>query len=230
MKWDDLLPQWPLFIEQAAVILERPLFQTEIDRYQQFFSSLLQWNQIHNLIGPAAERELLIRHGLDSLSFYPYLVSGRPMADLGSGAGFPGLILGMIEQPAFQIDLLERIGKKRDFLAYQIDQLQLTARLRSLAAGDSQEGYAVVCSRAVGDLAHVARQAWPLLQPGGVYLALKGARHQQELQQWQRLKQIRDRFEAPQPLAGVGESIVIRLRRRTPHPPAPSPTGGEGEA
>lgn len=126
-------------------------------------------------------------HVADSLSGLEVagLRSARRIADLGSGAGFPGLPLA-VALPEARIDLIESVGRKCDFIRRavreaRIDNAQvLCARSEEIAAGERREAYDAVVARAVGRLSTLAELASPLLREGGVLVAWKGRRDREE--------------------------------------------------
>ena len=124
----------------------------------------------------------------DSLSGLevPELSSARRIADMGAGAGFPGLVLAMAI-PRAQVDLIESAGRKTAVIDRLIQASELTnarsitARVEDYARvpaalGGGSEAYDVVTARALGPLAVLVEYAAPLLRPEGVLVAWKGAR------------------------------------------------------
>jgi 16S rRNA (guanine527-N7)-methyltransferase len=126
-------------------------------------------------------------HVVDSLTGLevPDLRSARRIADVGAGAGFPGLVLA-VAMPGAQVDLVESVGRKCEFMRRAIDAAEipnatvLNARSEDLASGDGREGYDAVTARAVGRLSTLAELASPLLKPDGVLVAWKGRRDSEE--------------------------------------------------
>lgn len=129
-------------------------------------------------------------HVVDSLTGLevPELQQARRIADVGAGAGFPGLVLA-IALPGAQVDLVESVGRKCEFMRQAIDAAGipnatvLNTRSEELASGDGREAYDVVTARAVGRLSTLAELASPLLKPNGVLVAWKGKRDSEEEQQ-----------------------------------------------
>jgi len=119
------------------------------------------------------------------------LRGARRIADIGSGAGFPGLVLA-VALPHAQVDLIESVGRKCEFIrrasaaAGIPNATVLNARSEELAAGDRRESYDAVTARAVGRLSTLAELASPLLHETGVLVAWKGKRDEDEEQQLQR--------------------------------------------
>jgi 16S rRNA (guanine527-N7)-methyltransferase len=121
-------------------------------------------------------------HVADSLSALPFLDgAGGRAADVGSGAGFPGLPLA-IARPGLHVDLLEATKRKCDFLEAAARDLELGnvdvvhARAEDWGSGAGAARYGAVLARAVASLATLAEYAAPLLAMGGTLLAWKGAR------------------------------------------------------
>jgi 16S rRNA (guanine527-N7)-methyltransferase len=116
--------------------------------------------------------------------------AGR-IADIGSGAGFPGLVLA-VALPESRVDLIESVGRKCEFIQRAIDTAGIAnatvlhARSEELAAGDHRESYEAVTARAVGRLSTLAELASPLLKQGGVLVAWKGKRDPDEEKQLSR--------------------------------------------
>ena len=112
----------------------------------------------------------------------PELAGARRIADLGSGAGFPGLVLA-IALPRAEIDLIESIAHKCAFLSRAIARTGIAnaravkARSEEWAAGEGLEAYDAVTARAVGSLATVVELATPLLRDGGHLVAWEGKRN-----------------------------------------------------
>ena len=129
-------------------------------------------------------------HVLDSLTGLevPDLQTAGRIADVGAGAGFPGLVLA-VALPGAQVDLVESVGRKCEFMrrasaAAEIPNAAvLNARSEDLAAGEGREAYDAVTARAVGRLSTLAELASPLLKPNGVLVAWKGKRDAEEEQQ-----------------------------------------------
>jgi len=129
-------------------------------------------------------------HVADSLTGLeiPELREAGQIADIGAGAGFPGLVLA-VALPRAQVDLIESVGRKCEFMhragaeAGITNASVLNLRSEELAAAEGREAYDVVTARAVGRLSTLAELASPLLKPNGVLVAWKGKRDPDEEQQ-----------------------------------------------
>jgi 16S rRNA (guanine527-N7)-methyltransferase len=132
-------------------------------------------------------------HVADSLTGLevPELAKAERIADIGSGAGFPGLVLA-VALPDAQVDLIESVGRKCEFIQRAIDAAGvpnatvLNARSEEIAAGERRESYDALTARAVGRLSTLAELASPLLRDGGVLVAWKGKRDPDEENQLKR--------------------------------------------
>jgi 16S rRNA (guanine527-N7)-methyltransferase len=134
----------------------------------------------------------------------PELREASRIADVGAGAGFPGLVLA-VALPEAQVDLIESVGRKTAFIARAAEAADIsnaravTARAEDVARGEARESYDVVTSRAVGRLSTLAELASPLLHENGVLVAWKGKRDATEEDQLQ---------NAAESLAMLPESIL----------------------
>jgi 16S rRNA (guanine527-N7)-methyltransferase len=129
-------------------------------------------------------------HVADSLTGLevPELGEASTIADVGAGAGFPGLALA-VALPEARVDLIESVTRKCEFMGRAIaaaaiaNARVLDTRSEELAGGEGRESYDVVTARAVGRLSTLAELASPLLKPDGVLIAWKGKRDEDEEQQ-----------------------------------------------
>jgi 16S rRNA (guanine527-N7)-methyltransferase len=145
-------------------------------------SELAEWNGRFNLTAIRDPREMVPKHLLDSLSVQPWL-HGTRVADVGTGAGFPGLPLA-IANPAMRFTLIESVGKKARFVEHVVDTLALgnvevvNARAEALKP---ERRFDTVACRAVGKLGEFVRVAGHLCARGGRMLAMKGQYPEAEL-------------------------------------------------
>jgi 16S rRNA (guanine527-N7)-methyltransferase len=168
-----------LLFQEGAAALGMKLSQEVLAQFQVYLQELQTWNTRVNLTGLKSPRDMVIKHFLDSLAVLPFLNNPSSLADLGSGAGFPGLVL-KLARPEIALTLVESRGKKAAFLEYlvalwrvpevEVVQAHLTPRL----AREWGPRFAAVTSRATFGLKRFLELAAPLLLPGGRALALKG--------------------------------------------------------
>jgi 16S rRNA (guanine527-N7)-methyltransferase len=171
-------------------------------------------------------REVHIADSLSGLELKPLREADR-IADLGSGAGLPGLVLAA-RLPSARVDLIESVTRKCEFLRMAAGRMGLRnvtvvcERSESWAQGGGREAYDAVTVRAVGSLAELAELASPLLRDGGVLVAWKGARSQDEEDRLERagaqvaMEQAEVRPVSPYP--GSRDRHIHLLRKNGPTP------------
>jgi len=140
------------------------------------------WNSRMNLTAIRDRPSQLTKHLLDSLTVLPYL-QGERVADVGSGAGFPGIPLAIVE-PHRHFTLIESTGKKCRFLEHVREALELRniEVVQSRAESYQPEvRFDTVIARAVGPIAGLVKVAGPLVVGGGRLLAMKGRYPEDEL-------------------------------------------------
>ncbi|MEE8448737.1 MAG: 16S rRNA (guanine(527)-N(7))-methyltransferase RsmG, partial [Thermodesulfobacteriota bacterium] len=180
-------------LSQGASILGVELSQRQVQLFSLFYRELQRWSKAMNLTALKRERDVIIKHFLDSLTPLDLIPGSGPAADVGTGAGFPAIPLKIV-QPELDLTLIERSSKKCIFLEHIIRTLKLNkvrvecADVRKL---ESRQGYQasfhIILSRATYSLAELAQACRPLLAAEGVILAMKGPGLAKELEELQRL-------------------------------------------
>lgn len=158
-----------------------PVPRETLARLERFAALLLRWNRTVNLIARHDESDLWHRHVADSLQLVPLIPPGTPRGiDLGSGAGFPGLIVAVATAVPF--DLIEADRRKAAFLreAARLIQAPVTVHAVRIEAAVLAPA-SLVTARALAPLPHLLALTAPLLAPGGIGLFLKGANVESEL-------------------------------------------------
>ncbi|GAB4424462.1 MAG: 16S rRNA (guanine(527)-N(7))-methyltransferase RsmG [Chloroflexi bacterium OHK40] len=158
------------------------LDERQLAQFAIYAEALVAWNAHTNLTTVTSREAVYVRHFLDSLSLARFW--GDPpatLADLGSGAGFPGLPLKIL-RPELALTLVDSVGKKTAFLRHVVALLELdavrivTGRAEELGRNPyERERYDLVTARAVADLRVLVEYGLPLLRLGGRLLAPKGA-------------------------------------------------------
>lgn len=158
------------------------LVPAQADALLALGEELADWNTRMNLTAITEPAEVVDKHLLDSLSVLP-LLRGHTVADIGSGAGFPGLPLAVAD-PERRYTLVESTGKKVKFLRHAVARLALPnvevvqGRAESYRPG---QPFDCVVARALGPLAEFVRVAGHLAGRGGRLLAMKGKAPEAEL-------------------------------------------------
>jgi 16S rRNA (guanine527-N7)-methyltransferase len=163
---------------EAAVAL----FGEHIDKARQFHDDLITHGEKLGLIGPREIARLWTRHIINSGLLAP-LVTGKSLADIGSGAGFPGLVVALM-RPDVHCVLIEPMERRAKWLSQEASALGLDnvevirARAEDVVRKVSCE---VVTARAVSALKKLVPLALPLCEPGGQLLFLKGQKVDEEI-------------------------------------------------
>lgn len=156
------------------------------ERLAAYLGLLCKWNAVYNLTAVRDPEAMVTQHVLDSLSVLPYLPDAGVLADLGAGAGLPGLPLAMA-RAALAVHLVESSQKKAAFLEQVVVELELPnvavhcARAERLAVPRDLPPADAVIARALTDLSGFLALARPLVRPGGRLLAMKGRYPAEEL-------------------------------------------------
>lgn len=183
---DTFLPA----LREALAGLEIELEDAQLARMQQFATLLLAVNERMNLTSITDPHEMAVKHFADSLSvLQAALPEGAALVDVGSGGGLPGIPLA-IARPDLEVVLLDATRKKVDFLNEACGELGLdrfkavAGRAESLAREPAfRETFDVAVWRGLGMLKQSAELCLPLVKPGGVGIAMKGPRLDEELGQ-----------------------------------------------
>jgi len=151
-----------------------------IEAFDQFLRELLKWNQKINLTAIRSEKGIVLNHFLDSLSVHPYLPEICTLLDVGSGAGFPGIPLKIV-QTSLEVISIDSTRKKIDFQRHIVRVLGLKGiepihgRIQDKEILWSMRGqFDIVISRAFSDLRTLLILSFPFLKTGGKVLAMKG--------------------------------------------------------
>jgi len=144
-----------------------------VERLLDYVDLLDRWNATYNLSAVRDRAQMVTRHLLDSLSVAPY-VSGATLADLGSGAGLPGIPLAILA-PGRAVLLVDSNGKKTRFLRAAVRELGLAnVRVQESRVEAAAGTHDCVTARAFASLAEMLEWGGHLLAPGGRWLAMKG--------------------------------------------------------
>jgi 16S rRNA (guanine527-N7)-methyltransferase len=143
------------------------------ERLLDYVELLARWNAAYNLTAVRIPDEMVTRHLLDSLAVAK-LVRGDSLADLGTGAGLPGIPLAILA-PERQHVLIDSNGKKVRFLREAVRTLALAnVRVEQSRVEDARGQYDCITARAFATLGDMLRMGGHLLAPDGIWLALKG--------------------------------------------------------
>ena len=164
--------------QQLGVALDADM----AERLLRLLDELRLWNRAYNLTAIEEREAMVVTHLLDSLAAHVDL-AGERIADVGTGAGFPGLPLA-ITNPQRQFTLIDATAKKVRFVAHAARTLGLNNVQAVQARAEAmhpEQPFDTILARAVGSLAELAQLAQPLARPGTRLLAYKGRRPDAEL-------------------------------------------------
>jgi 16S rRNA (guanine527-N7)-methyltransferase len=177
------------------------LDERDVEAFDLYLRELLKWNQKINLTAIRSEKGIILKHFLDSLSAYPYLSKPSSLLDIGSGAGFPGIPLKMVD-PFLEVTLIDSVRKKVDFQKHIIRTLGLKGieaihgRVQDKEVLQSMGGrFDFVISRALSDLQTLLILSFPFLKKGGVVLAMKGEMDRAEIRSLSKIEETRYRLQ-----------------------------------
>lgn len=167
-------------LRAGLTTLQLDLSDSTIEQMLDYVELLVRWNTAYNLTAVRDAGEMVTRHLLDSLAVLPY-VSGNHLADLGTGAGIPGIPLALAK-PEIEVCLVDSNGKKARFLREAVRHLKLGRTRVEECRVESVEGqFDCVTARAFATLADMLACGGHLLSADGRWLALKGRFPQDEL-------------------------------------------------
>jgi 16S rRNA (guanine527-N7)-methyltransferase len=173
-------------LDEGLAALQLPLAETACDQLLAYVALLTKWNKTYNLTAIREPGDMVTHHLLDSLAIVPYLPmpgDGPAIADVGSGAGLPGIPLA-IARPGWHVALNDSKQKKAAFMrqaAIELGLKNVEIHEGRVEAWRPVERFAVVVSRAFTELAGFISACRHLLAPGGALVAMKGAYPSTEL-------------------------------------------------
>lgn len=191
-------PDWLRF-RQHAVRFGIQLSDFQLGQFQQYLAALRAWNQRFNLTAIHDPQEILLKHFLDSIACTQAVEFTRcaNVIDVGTGAGFPGLVLKIVF-PHLKVTLLDAVQKRLNFLNHLIERLEMSdvstfhERAEIAASSDItkpegsgsielRERFDVVTARAVAPMRTLLEWTLPFARVGGGVIAMKGPNLQQEM-------------------------------------------------
>ena len=224
--------EWRTLLREGASALALSLSEAELDNFVAHYHLLLRDNDRAGLTSITDPAAVAVKHFLDSLTglLVREIAPHERVADIGSGAGFPGLVLA-VARPAARYCLVEATGKKVAFLAAAAEALALrnveivSSRVEEVGQHASyRETCDLVVSRAVAPLPVVLEYGLPLTRVGGQLIAYKGPEAE---------RQVADSGAALEALGGevrrlkavslpreMGERVLVLVEKTAPTPPA----------
>lgn len=172
---------------EKAKMLNIEITQEQAQQFYKYMQLLLEWNEKMNLTAIIEPEEIILKHFIDSLTVIPYLNEANTVLDIGTGAGFPGIPLKIIE-PHKEFILLDSLNKRIIFLQEVIKKLNLKniqavhGRAEEfIKQRNKRESYDIVVSRAVARLNVLLEYMLPFVKLGGKCICMKAYDIEEEL-------------------------------------------------
>ena len=161
--------------------------QENAKQFYKYMKLLLEWNEKMNLTAITDPEEIILKHFVDSLTIMPYLSNANTILDVGTGAGFPGLPLKILEDNK-EFTLLDSLNKRITFLQNVISELELknVQAIHGRAEeyiSQKRESYDIVTSRAVAKLNVLIEYMLPFVKVGGRCICMKSFEIEGELKE-----------------------------------------------
>jgi 16S rRNA (guanine527-N7)-methyltransferase len=173
--------------DRAGALALTPVSRETAERLDRFVALLLRWQKTTQLIAPSTVPTLWVRHIADSLQLLDLVPEAKIWVDLGTGGGFPGLVIAcaLRDVPGAQVHLIESNAKKAAFLREAVAATESPAVVHGVRMEKFVESFAggadIVTARAVSPLSLLLGQCLPLLKQGTLGLFPKGQDVEAEL-------------------------------------------------
>lgn len=168
-------------IESLSKKINVKIENEQVDKLITYMKILQEWNEKINLTAITADEDIVLKHFIDSLTVEKYIENGAKIIDVGTGAGFPGMVLKIARNDT-KITLLDSLNKRINFLNEIIQKCGLenieTVHGRAEEYGNNKEFremYDVSIARAVANLSTLAEFCLPFVKVGGKFIAMKGS-------------------------------------------------------
>ena len=169
------------YLKELSKKLNIELSEGQISNLMVYKNLLQEWNQKINLTAIVEDREIILKHFIDSMTILKDIPSNAKVIDVGTGAGFPGLVLKIV-RPEINMTLLDSLNKRILFLEEVIHKCQLEDIVAIHGRAEEfgkdshyREGYDISIARAVANLATLSEFCLPFVKVGGYFIAMKGS-------------------------------------------------------
>lgn len=163
------------------------LLDEQVNEFAKYQDLLLEWNEKINLTAITEEKDIIIKHFIDSMTISKYFKKNDKIIDVGTGAGFPGVPLKIVDK-TLKITLLDSLNKRINYLNDVIEKLRfenvetIHGRAEELSRNSKyREQYDVATARAVANLKTLSEYCLPFVKVGGYFVCMKGSDIEDEL-------------------------------------------------
>lgn len=225
MDFDEFKDELIIQAKKIDVILD----EEQIQKFYKYMELLLEWNEKINLTAIVEPRDVILKHFVDSLTICKELQKNKTLADIGTGAGFPGIPVKIL-RPDLDITLIDSLNKRVNFLTMVIEALKLEkiialhGRIEDFGKNKKyREKFDYVTSRAVANLSTLSEYMIPLVKIGGKCICMKGSNIDEELKNAEKaIKTLGGKIEKVDtfllPDTDMGRSIIlIKKEKATPN-------------
>lgn len=201
----------------------------QTEQFFEYMNLLIEWNEKMNLTAITEPDEIILKHFIDSITILRELEDGSKLVDVGTGAGFPGIPLSIMN-PTLKITLVDSLNKRLIFLQEVVNRLKLEnieiIHARAEEFGQNRkyrEKFDISTSRAVANLSTLSEYLIPLVKVGGKVISMKASDAKQEINEAKKAIEVLggtvekvDEFNLPQ--SDIGRTvIIIRKNKITPN-------------
>lgn len=208
------------FKEMQRKSKEINLSMEQLEKFYKYMELLIEWNEKMNLTAITEPSEIILKHFIDSLTILKYIKEGQSIVDVGTGAGFPGIPLAIMNNN-IKITLVDSLNKRLTFLQEVIKQLGLknveTIHSRAEEFGQNEkyrEKFDIATSRAVANLSTLSEYLVPLVKINGKCICMKASDANEEINQAQNAINVLggtiekvEEFNLPD--SDIGRTIII---------------------
>lgn len=214
-------------MKELAEQINISLSVEQLGKFYRYMELLVEWNEKINLTAITEPEEIILKHFIDSITIKKYIENKEKIIDVGTGAGFPGIPLSIIDTE-LQITLVDSLNKRLIFLKNVIEELELKnveiihSRAEELGQNNNhREKYDIATSRAVANLATLSEYLIPFVKTGGKTICMKASDTKEEIENAQKAINVLggaiemiEEFKLPK--SDIGRTIIIiRKEKKT---------------